>query len=316
MAMRAAVLAMLGALTPAFAHGEATRLVVRRGPGAQGCPDETALRAAVVDLLRYDPFAAAGPRTIRARVSRSRAGFEAVVDLQDAAGSWQGVRHLESSRADCGPLAAALVLAIAIAIDPMMAGSAPPPEDRPASERPTPASPPPALAAEHVPAHTPAVGLFGASAHAALGAAPGPAPGFDLWVGRRRGPFSLQFAARLDLPGSRDAGGGQVSGWVAMGTALACLHHGVLFGCGALGGGVRRMAGHDLEDPRQVTRPIAVAGARVAVLIPLHDDLSALVHADVFGEIVETTVRVGGRRVWDTPPVSGAAGAGLVANFR
>lgn len=320
MVIRAAALASLCVSSPSFAQRESSvRLEYLRGPGAETCPDQPAVHSAVGDLLGYDPFHDEGRRTIRARVARNARGLEAAVDLQEAAGPWRGVRRLESSKADCAQLASALVLSLAIAIDPMLAARPPQRDaDPPPLAQPTftvLAAPPEPADRPPPPPSGPTTRLVALSAHGALGSAPGPAPGFELLAGLRRGRLSANIVGRLDLPAFKEAGGGRISGWLALGSVLTCVHHRALAGCALIGGGVRRLEGHELDHAQQTTQPMAVAGARAALLIPLRDSVSAYLHADLLGEFIETAVLVGGRQAWATPPVSAAAGAGIAAFF-
>jgi len=315
MAIRAAVLVGLCLVPPSFAQAQhSVRITYFRGLGAESCPAEPEVRAAVTDMLGYDPFHDDAKKTVHARVLRGPRGFKAAIDLQDGAGPARGVRRLQSSRDDCAQLAAAVVLALAIAIDPLMANRVMGPEVVPRAD-PEPPPPPLAKPLEEPRVASATSGRLAVSAHAAVGAAPAPALGVALLAGLRGGHYSANAGVRLDLPAFKDAQGGRISGWLALGSLLGCGHRRWLAGCALLGGGVRRMAGHDLENARSATKPVAVLGARVALEIPLRDRVAGYLHADLQGELIETAVLVGGRETWDTPPVSGAAGAGLMAIF-
>jgi hypothetical protein len=315
MVPRAAALCSICLVSPSFGQTRNTvRLAYSRGPGAESCPEERALRDAVLDLLGYDPFRADAKEDIDARVVRGPGGLEAAIDLLDESGRSRGVRRLLSRRQDCAQLASALALALAIAVDPLMADRvsaglepAPLPADRPAPVAKQSQPPPDRVA--------PTVRRLGFLAHGTLGAAPGPAPGFDLIADLRRGRFSVSIDARVDLPASKDVPGGTISGWLATGSLVGCVHHHFVAGCALLGAGALRVDGHDLENARGATEPLAVAGARAALEIPLSQSLAAMVHADLYGTLIETAVLVGGQEAWKTPPVSGAAGAGLLAVF-
>src|SRR5580658_7755914 len=96
------------------------RLVYSRGPGAESCPDEAALRKAVASRVGYDPFFAWAEKTIVASLLRvDPKGFVARVHLVDGAGVEHGSRELRSDQT-CADLLDAAALAIAIAIDPLL----------------------------------------------------------------------------------------------------------------------------------------------------------------------------------------------------
>src|SRR5579859_7626471 len=69
----AVCLAALGASPSAIAAPSA-RLVYARGPGASSCPDESALRQAVVARIGYDPFFPWAPLTISVELTGTPGG--------------------------------------------------------------------------------------------------------------------------------------------------------------------------------------------------------------------------------------------------
>ncbi|MGA7121912.1 MAG: hypothetical protein WBY94_17525, partial [Polyangiaceae bacterium] len=74
------------------------RLVYSRARGAESCPDEEAMRAAVAARVGYDPFFAWARKTIVASMApASLRGFVAKVDLVDEQGMDHGARTLQAS---------------------------------------------------------------------------------------------------------------------------------------------------------------------------------------------------------------------------
>ena len=118
----------LGWARPASAF-PSSQLVYARGKGAEQCPDEAALRTAVVQRLGYEPFFPWADVTIVARIAPVRGGFVGTVELIDKAGLVKGSRELAANALQCEQLIASMALAISIAIDPdsLDRGGAPPP---------------------------------------------------------------------------------------------------------------------------------------------------------------------------------------------
>jgi hypothetical protein len=158
------------------------RLEYARGAGAEHCPEDAAVRSAVVARLGYDPFRDDAQRTVAAAIEGNKQRLRADVNLRDAAGAVTGTRRLVSDKNDCIELAAAMTLAISIAIDPQSLtrpAPPPPPPTPPAPPTPAPAatpapgSTPPAAPTTTSPGATAAPSPFGAMPGS--GAPPGPA---------------------------------------------------------------------------------------------------------------------------------------------
>src|SRR4051812_6957439 len=111
------------------------RLHVERLPGAESCPSDDELKAAVARRLGFDPFQPLASREIRCTVRRAEGFFRAHIEIGGGrvAGPPTG-RDLISRGDDCAELAEALELAVGIAITPLVIA-------RPTA---TPAPPPPA----------------------------------------------------------------------------------------------------------------------------------------------------------------------------
>lgn len=100
------------------------------------CPDQPALQRAVAERLGRDPFSPTAQRTIAVRMSRGAADIRVI----EASGVVAGQRQLVSNSEDCGELAKATALAVAIVIDPLVITR---PEPEPLPEPPP--TPPPAV---------------------------------------------------------------------------------------------------------------------------------------------------------------------------
>jgi hypothetical protein len=109
-------IAVLVVARPASANPPA-RLVYARSAQASSCPDETALRGAVVARFGYDPFFAWARRTVVVEVWRRGEHFSSRVQILDEDGLTRGARELTTDGPSCSELFDATALAISIALD-------------------------------------------------------------------------------------------------------------------------------------------------------------------------------------------------------
>lgn len=148
------------------------------------------------------------------------------------------------------------------------------------------------------------------------GAAPGISVGFAAQLGIRWQAFSVGLEGRANLPTSkRTQPVGVVSVSRVMATVAPCLHRGLLLVCGVGSLGALSGSGADVAHPRDDVTPFAAVGLRGGVEIPITRALSATMYGDYTATLIRTTLRLGERDVWTTPPVSAALGAGLVGSF-
>jgi hypothetical protein len=192
-------------LVSTWAHAEppgtdAVRLAWHRGAGAEICPGEAELGRRVAARIGRDPFADDARRTIEARVERSGEQWRAEIRLFDENARPIAAREpLESTAAGCAALAEAVVLAVALTIDPDAAlgagaaagaGASPaapepapeqPAQTKPEPERP-PASTPPRCPAcpPQQPRKPPTPARASLRAIAAMGILPATAPGVSV----------------------------------------------------------------------------------------------------------------------------------------
>ncbi|MGH7434358.1 MAG: hypothetical protein ACRENE_01645, partial [Polyangiaceae bacterium] len=93
-------LAFLAVASPAGAAASA-RLVYVRGPGAEQCPGEPAVRAAVSVRLGYDPFFAWAHDTLFAEITRTEGTFHVELKLVDDSNMLRGARQIAMAGSDC-----------------------------------------------------------------------------------------------------------------------------------------------------------------------------------------------------------------------
>jgi hypothetical protein len=138
-----ALLAFAGA-----AHaGEPVRLHWVRAEGAGACIDPATLEARVRERLGSDPFDARATRSIEGVVRRSGESWEAAIAVRARPTDPEPpLRELKSHGNDCDSLGEAVVLAVALAIDPAatFSTSPKPPPAAPIAPPVATATPPPA----------------------------------------------------------------------------------------------------------------------------------------------------------------------------
>jgi len=307
------------------------RLRYERGPGAESCADEAAMRAQVEHHLGRDPFDAGARRVVVARIERERERLRGIIEVRENT-AVLGVRRLSGAPRDCVELQRSLALALAISIDPLAMSRAP----APPAPAPEPAPPAPPVASP--PAPQPRVPVEPAASEKATPPAPVADPGYavELALGMDaafgtlaevepalRGAARLRFTyasvgveARADLPAYASVGaGGEVAIFWTAASLFGCGHlRG--FGACALGtAGMLRSAGQNLEEGHTEVTPVAALGARVEWQTPLFGFFSLELHADGFVQLVKSRVRAGPFLVFETPRFSSAVGAAFAARF-
>lgn len=89
-----------------------------RGSGAASCPSAASVRKDIAARIGRYPFGNDATRTIEASLTRESGRWIARVVVRASSGASVGTRELESDARECGPLAAAATLVIALLIDP------------------------------------------------------------------------------------------------------------------------------------------------------------------------------------------------------
>lgn len=284
-----AAAALLGGLS-LLAALEPVQLEIRRDDAARSCPSDEELAARVRARVAADPFADAdqkSARRLRVRIEKVGARLRARVVLQGEDGALRGRRELWGEP-DCGALADQLVLALAIAIDPLLLTrpAAPPSSSAPAP----PAEPDPLEArpgplrgrdldytnADRVLARPPLQGVVprGTLARATLGAALGvaqvPAPSVRAELSLDFRSWHLDGGLRFDVPVRYPTlgGEGQMDLTLVAADVAPCLPWRVaprlsLRGCAAGQAGVLVAHGVDFERNAGSTQAWFALGPRV-----------------------------------------------------
>ncbi len=317
-------LLVLVAATPTASLGSpSAKLTYVRGPGAERCPDEAALRKAVAARLGFDVFFPWAKRTVVAEIAKGARGYHARLQVLGEDGVVLGVRSIEATSQSCAEVAQALALAMSIAVDDFGLDEPPPPRSAdPQQESPEPRPPetvplavaPMALA----PTTVARVVRFAAtlSPHLAFGVAPSVAVGLDAGVDARIGErFSLGLELRGDLPASSGApAGGSVSTAVFAASVVPCARVPFLLSlCAVASVGDFHEAGAGLAQDASGDALYAAVGPRVGLEVPLG---RAFVAARVDGSFIllRHVLDVGSVEVFRLPVfVPGvAAGAGVL----
>ncbi len=339
-----AAFAACAASSPAPAWGAprehaVVRLSYQRGPGAEACPDEAAVREAVLARLGYDPFDDTAPRRLRASVGRSghRDGpLVARIELRDAAGALQGERDLRGAGSDCTELATAMAIAISLGIDPLSAAEphASPTPVTPTipvtritvTEEPTvrheeasgvrvaPTPPPePRRAPPDAPAGPPLHARFAVGGVVSWGISPAvPAVGGTVDAGIRRGAWSLDVEGAGDWAATATDGASGVKSSLVLASLAPCVHVWIGVGC-ALGGMGSLYATGVVRAPESAHALFADAGVRLGVEVPFARRFFARAHADGLATLTHVTYHLDGQTAWSTPPLS--LSLGLAAGF-
>ncbi|WP_438028508.1 hypothetical protein [Sorangium sp. So ce233] len=137
---RAAVAAAMGLLRVVDAHAApeppraAMRLEVVRGPGAEGCPDATFLRAEVARGLGADPFQGDAPEVLTVSIAREGPELTASLALRDREGETRWAEAF-STRSRCDELLSGAALAIVAHLLGAQPSPSPPERSAPPEER-------------------------------------------------------------------------------------------------------------------------------------------------------------------------------------
>lgn len=340
--LRAAIFSSLAAFAILAASREAAaspvaRFVYVRGLGAEACPDEDTMRAAVSARLGYDPFRVVAKTTLTAQISRENGVYRGHVKLVDEAGQERGARSLESRTDDCKELAEALALSMSIALDPLSvlapAGpkppdEPPPPPEEPPKPPPPPAEPPPARPLPPPvpppkplppPRARPRLSL-GVSAHGAAGIGPAVAFGLGLELGLVFENVSFALAGRLDFPARADSTeGGKIGASLVAGEAVPCLRAPLgattLLGCGVLLVGAVTAESIDVTAPRAEGTFFGAGGVRAGLELAIVPTVRVRLALDALGHLTPYGLAVNGATVFSSSSFSGRAGIGVVTFF-
>jgi hypothetical protein len=318
--------AVLAVSVPALASASA-HLVYVRGPGAESCPGEQAVRAAVGARLGYDPFFAWAHDTLFAEISRADGAFLVELKLVDERNLLRGARQLSVTGVDCAAAIDAAGLTISLTIDPASAmGSTLAPTDAPPApqleaqpETPLPdlsipreaGAPRPRPRPDTVSAH---VGL---GAIGSIGAAPVGTLGGTLGAGVSWRFLSVDVEGRADLPasGASEGTSARVRSWLIAGSVVPCVHLGAPFGCFVLSAGSLGATSTGVAAPRDDHAPWSAAGVRAGAELPLQGSLSVRAYGELLATLTRNTLTIDGAPAYTFRPWSGGLGAALVWRF-
>ena len=313
---------------PARASASA-HLVYLRGPGAEACAGEPALRAAVSSRLGYDPFFAWARETLFAEIQHDSGAFRAVVKLVDENNLQRGSREISVQGDDCSVVVDALGLTISLTIDPSsVAGrpSEPSAPREPEEARGEPAIAPPASLAparESIPTPPPrtsewslnaGVGLMGA-----VNPAPSPTAGATVFVGLAWRALSADVEGRADYPatGAGNLSAGRVRSWLFAGLLVPCVHLGLAFGCLVVGEGALGATAPGVLRPRDQYGLWSAVGARLGIeWAPSDRPVTLRASADLLGSLVPETLKVDQQAVHQVAPWSAALALAAAWRFR
>lgn len=315
----------------------AARLSYARESGAETCPDEPGLIAAVHTQLGYPAFENDPPtRVVTVTVRRARDRFVARLALASIDGAGQGSREIESRGATCDELAQALTLAISLALDatphtpqPAQALAPPPLEEAPQPaiepeavvETPLASNAPPSAAPEELvdpesqhPLHWNA----GAGPALGVGLLPGLTPGVALRVGLQVEWLEVVVGGAYYFESAKDLGSTtlQMQAWYARLAAcgwfvrqrvaeLAVCASGT---SGSLHGGNALAAGRSATAIAAFGTGLAL---RTHLFAPFWLEMQGAIHIN----LAQTTLSLPSETLWETPIVFGEFGLFIVVLF-
>ena len=312
-----------------------SRLVYARGPGAEGCPDQDAVRSAVATRLGYDPFFPSSDKTIVARVSGSGTQLKGVVELVDEHGVELGQREFTAQAGQCAALVHAMALSISIAIDPKSAETyTKGPPDEPAASAAGPAAdaprrdetailasvpkPPPLVASA---ASTSAARRDGVDLSVALGAlalfnaAPRSTLGALASAAARVNAWSLGVDGYLDLPVTAHFADVRFRTTTFGLDVVPCFHFGVGSACEVTSLGGLTATGL-APDAKSGTSVLFSLGGRLGIELPVSSSLSLLAHADLLANPWPVRLVSAGHTLWQTPALSEELAIAAALHFR
>jgi hypothetical protein len=328
-----AVAALLAVSTSARAAASA-RLVYVRGPGAEQCPGEAAVRAAVSVRLGYDPFFAWARDTLFAEITRADGTFHVELKLVDDGNMLRGARQIAIAGTDCSAVIEAAGLTISLTIDPASVMTAPAAPAAQPPPSPVPSSPPvPETLQEPAPVVPPAPeevgplparphgetlqGHIGLGAVGSLGAAPSATMGATLMAGVSWRSVSLDAEGRADLPATGAAEGvpASVRSWLVAGSLVPCVHFGIPFGCVLVSGGSLSATSVNVAAPRDDHAPWWGTGLRAGGELALPYSLSLRAYAELLATLTRNTLVIDQTVAYTYPTWSGGVGAALLWRF-
>ncbi len=295
--------------------GARARLDYQRLTGAESCPAQPAFQAEIAAWLGYDPFSDSEPRAVVIELSGNASGLAAHLQLEKAGGEILGERQIVTASSDCRDLTQALVLAVALAVDPL-----PISRDVIVSDE---ARPPPAVQVVS-PTTTftiPAASTRPAGPSAELSLSVGSlwvvggpqvAPGLMAGLEARWDHFSIGIEGEGDAFTGEPVSPGSVQVSLVSAELIPCYRLGAFGFCAVLAAGAELGHGEGVSEPS--SQPLPYLGVGVRALADLHiaGPLSVRFQLDALGTALGATFNIGNTDVWDTPALTFQAAAALV----
>jgi hypothetical protein len=331
---------ILGVDRPALA-GASARLVYLRGPGAEACPGEASVRAAVRARLGYDPFFPWAHDALVVEVTGAQGTFRVDLKRVDDGNVERGTRTLTVKATDCGAVLEAMALTMSLVVDPASIVGASPsvgilPQDSPASapspssggtgggkdgtestptrEDSAPMGATSAAAPESpsVPASPPSRmhARMGAAMTGSAGAAMSPNAGVRLFVGAGWRALSIDAEGRYDFPATGTASGEAVTSWIAAVSAVPCAHIGPAFGCAVATLGTQAARGH--QGAQTVWY---AAGGRLGAGLPFGASWTLEGYCEVLGAVQNEVVVGTASPAQRFSAITGSVGAAVAWSF-
>jgi hypothetical protein len=315
------------------------RLEYELGPGAEGCPNEAAVRHAILMRsidTKEDPFSPTAKAKLRVVIVRVGPRFKASYELRDDAGERVMERPLPEDE-DCMNVVLSVALSVGVFMPPLLTAPTPPPPppDPPPPPRPypPPLPEPPLLPPDPPPPPPPPKPDQPISFWAGGGVvmvtelAPPVTFGFSLHVGVRRGSFSFSLGLRPEVPVTRGWGTVHLITSRSLGEGVPCVHYrhptgtGTPFFCGLLQIGKLTARGETPDGIKEESRVHVWAGVRIgAEFIPFSSvpRFALLIPViDLTGSTKIESLRAGKspQVEWTPPQFVGAVGVTMVYSF-
>ena len=302
--------------TPAAAGpGARARLRYQRLAGAESCPTQPAFQAEIAAWLGYDAFAESSPRSVVIDLSGSASGLGAHLQLDDVDGKILGERQIVTASSDCRDLTQALVLAVALAVDPLpitrdviKSNEAPPPPAVQAAVLSPGLAAPPHLAGPNAELSFTLGSLW-------VVGGPQVAPGLMAGLEARWDHFSLGIEGEGDAFTGEPFLSGSVQVSLVAAELVPCYRMEVFGFCGVVAAGAELGHGEGIHDASSQPLPYVGVGARVLADLPITGALSVRLQIDALGTLRGATFDVGTADVWDTPALTFQAAAALAVRL-
>lgn len=298
----------------AAAESEPKHALSYEARASLGCPSEDQLRAAVAAALGYQPFADDAPTIVSISVRAAHQAVRGRIEMRLADGRRVGQRDLTAPT--CEELWPALVLTVAMAIDPMRSVGTPKPPvktmppkppspPKPAPEVPlSPVTGPPVVRRSRFTFEKPHL-FVAADAHVDIQSAPAPAFGLSADIGAAASHWSAAIEFRGDVPSSASVDGSRVTASSVLAAFVPCGRYGFAAVCAIVAGGGQSISGNGFS----YWTGYGTAGGRLEVELPVSRRFALLMRLDGVANIVGKEVS---GQSWRSP-IAVSVGAGISA---